>query len=123
MIFEAASLFAGELASGTPRMPEDWVRQWVAKMSGRERWPADWHRKLVADWRVEFKTWGSGGKKMQKNAARERWQIEADLETVRQQIKGHSKLTWPANKPLPEKIAAEFEALVGRRKLLEKELK
>jgi hypothetical protein len=126
LVFKTAQAFPGEPASGAPAMPRAWVELWLARMNGRERWPADWARKLVADWRVEFRTWG----KTKKNATaapngahRERWQIEKDLETVRVQLREHPKVGWPANKPMPQKIAGEFDALVQRRGELEKELK
>lgn len=115
-VFEEAEQWPGE--PGVPPIPRAFVVEWIATMAGRTRgWPGDWPRKLIADWRQVCAV-GKG----KKNGARERWQIEKDLNDVREQLRTHAKTTWPANKPLPEKIRLDFDALVERRKALEQEL-
>lgn len=124
MVFDHVEAWLGEMASGTPSIDRSFAEKWIADMAGRTRgWPRDWKRKLEADWRVAWRTWGANKKNAAKKGARERWQVEKDLLTAREQLRTHAKLTWAANKPLPKKIAADFDALVERRKVLEEELK
>jgi hypothetical protein len=53
----------GELATGTPKFPENFVNDWLGRMNGRTMgWPVDWKRAIVSDWRAKHRTWGKGGK-------------------------------------------------------------
>lgn len=91
--------------------------EWLTeKLQVISDWRSALTRALLTRGRMENK------KNAPKNLPRERWQVERELETVREQVRTHPKLTWPGNKPLPAEVAAEFEALVARRKALEKEL-
>jgi len=81
-------------------------------------------KRPVGDWRSAMEIRLSDDRK--KNAPgkkHERWQVEKDLDAVRDAIRLHPKTNWPGNKPLPAAIQAEFEALLTRRTALEAELK
>lgn len=51
----------GEMASGTPSMHPDWVKEALAKLAGRREWPNDWKRWLIACWRTDHPTYRQGG--------------------------------------------------------------
>lgn len=53
--------FKGEAASGAPAMPDDWIYDFLKRINGRRDWPRDWRTFMVACWRTEFRTWGTGG--------------------------------------------------------------
>jgi len=70
-ILRWAAEWPGELASGTPRMPVEWVKVALAKLNGRNTWPANWTKWLISVWRAEHRTFsgGDGGENFKKNAA------------------------------------------------------
>ena len=54
-VFAFADSWPGEMASGTPPMPREWVEQWLARINGRREWPGRWQRCLVAQWRADWR--------------------------------------------------------------------
>ena len=109
------------MCGGTPKMPREYVEDWLAMVNKLAvGWPRNWQRALVSAWRKDHrKGWKAGRKK---NAARERWQVEKDLEGMQEQIKQHPFGCWPVNRKMPPTVKEEYEALVKEKKRLEAEL-
>lgn len=89
-IFRFADAWPGELATGAPLLPREFVEDWLKRMNGRTvGWPLDWRRALVADWRATFRTWQKNGAK---NGGLKPWEIKTTAEALQRQIAEH-----PAN--------------------------
>lgn len=120
--------------NGSGYSANDVTEQWLYYDAMRDPKTGEWQKPRgqfggmvrISDWRSELaNALLRFGKK--KNVAahktRERWHVEKELDSVREQIRLHSRMNWPGNKPIPEKMASEFAALLERRTLLEHELR
>lgn len=128
--------YPGNLALGIPaKIPEVWWLGWLAhQLLDEKKFPRDWQRVLKLKFESDFKARhpkalanlpkANGATSTGTHAQpRETWQIEKELTALRAQIATHARTSWPANREMPKKIAAEFDALVQRRKELEQQLK
>lgn len=78
-----AELYAGEPASGTPRIDQRWVPSVLLKLEARREPPRDWRRWVVSVWRAEWRDFQKKAAAMpQKQTAsgRERGEILQALE-------------------------------------------
>lgn len=95
-VLDFASKWQGELASGTPIMPREWVIEWLRVMNRRSGgWPLQWERALVASWRAEHRSYtelgsGAGAKNGEKPPTA--WGLKQRLDLLRQKEREH-----PAN--------------------------
>lgn len=55
-----AKKWPGEMATGAPTMPDEWVLDFLKKMAGRVHQPGDLQRAAISAWRAEFRTWKPG---------------------------------------------------------------
>jgi hypothetical protein len=92
-VLNFAVKWPGEPASGTPKMPIEFVREWLAKMNGRTvGWPLQWDRALISEWRSKHATWGKKRVNGSKNGAPNILDLKTQLQAIDRRL-----VTHPAN--------------------------
>jgi hypothetical protein len=125
-VLNFAVKWPGEAASGTPKMPVEFVREWLAKMNGRTvGWPLLWDRALVAEWRSKHATWGKKRVNGTKNGAPNMLDLKTQLQAIERRM-----VTHPANEEsatfggqVTAEEQAEFDNLVKMKGEIERKLR
>jgi uncharacterized protein YdaU (DUF1376 family) len=122
-MIEFGRKYPGEIASGAPTMPDQWVLEFIRRVRGRAVPPGSWRNLMLASWRAEFRTWKQSGAGEISKKTREPWQAEKELKDVLSKIMAHPRNSWPGNKEMPSGVLAEYKALTELRDKLKAELK
>lgn len=105
-VIEFGKGFRGEVSSGAPAIPDDWVVDFLKKINGRREWPRDWRKWMVACWRADFRTWKLPGAGIEKRREKPGGEVSASVAEIAKQ-----KRRQELNEELRE-LVDEIESLV-----------